>query len=512
MTELSGHNPRTGALLPKTVEETSLHDLDEDLRKASDVRSRCAASASSSRITWLQAVGEDLESFRNELVALADDETALGEARLNGELDRTIAQIKLFVDVLRDGSFAGVVIDSADEAARPELRRGLRAVGPVGVWAASNFPFAFGVIGGDTVSALAAGCPVIVKAHPSQPVLSARIGEIVTDALRMAGAPKGVFAVVHGMPAGDALITDPRLDAAAFTGSVRGGRALFDLAFGRPRPIPFYGELGSINPVVVTPAAARTHPDEIADGLLASATLGVGQFCTKPGLVFVPTACGIAERASSRVGDAQAGVMLNAGMRSGFLTGASRLADLDGVDVSLPGEDVDEAGFWVQPRVAVASWDAFQQKRDILTQECFGPLTVVVEYDDVEQLLDALSMLEGSLTGTIHGIADDPDDAAVAADVVAVLQDKVGRLVWNGWPTGVAVAWAMQHGGPYPASTNSSTTSVGAASIARFLRPVTFQSFPEGLLPEHLQDAHLRGVIRRDGRPQIVPGEGGDGA
>ena len=377
-------------------------------------------------------------------------------------------------------------------------------MGPVGVWAASNFPFGFGVIGGDTVSALAAGCPVIVKAHPSQPALSAMIGAVVSTALEHADAPAGVFCLIHGMDAGAALITDHRIRAAAFTGSVRGGRALLDLASGRPDPIPFFGELGSINPVFITPSAATARAGEIAEGLVASATQGVGQFCTKPGLVFVPEESDITQRVVDAFRSAAPGAMLNRAMRDAFTSGAEARATLDGVSLVESAHHVPAEGAWVAPRVAVASLATYLSDVDLLAAECFGPLTVLIEYPTADALLEAARTIPGCLTATIHG-QDGDDDGTLCANLVDVLQDTAGRLIWNGWPTGVAVAWAMQHGGPYPASTAPASTSVGATAIHRFLRPVTYQSFPSDLIPVHLRDPELRGMLRRDGKPEIHP-------
>jgi acyl-CoA reductase-like NAD-dependent aldehyde dehydrogenase len=502
MTSLAGIDPRTGLPVGEPIAATSLKQLDRLLSAANRDRAVCASSPASTRIRWLLSIAEALESQRSALVDAGDRETALGMSRLNGELDRTIAQIRLFIDVLTDGSFLNVIIDDADPQAwpapRPELRRGLRALGPVGVWAASNFPFAFGVVGGDTVSALAAGCPVIVKAHPSQPVLSEMIGSAVAAGLEHAGAPEGAFSLVHGMDAGIGLVTDPRLQGAAFTGSLGGGRALFDLACGRPDPIPFFGELGSINPVFITPLAAEDRPREIADGLVASATLGVGQFCTKPGLVFVPEGSEIPRLVIDAFIGSAPGAMLNASMRDSFTLGAQERASISGVSVFESAEPAPADGAWVVPRVAVSSLATYLAHREHFTEECFGPLTILVEYPEPDALIDAARTIPGCLTATIHG-QDDVADAQLCAQLVDVLQDIAGRLIWNGWPTGVAVAWGMQHGGPYPASTAPTSTSVGAMAIQRFLRPVTYQGFLASLVPPHLRDDHLRGIVRRNG-------------
>jgi NADP-dependent aldehyde dehydrogenase len=452
------------------------------------------------------AIASVLADEAHDLVEEADQQTALGTARLAGELERTLIQIAHFADVLADGSYLQVVIDDADPqarpAARPALRRGMRPVGPVAVWAASNFPFAFGVIGGDSVSALAAGCPVIVKAHPSQPALSERLSAAVSRGLRDAGAPDGAFSVVHGMPAGAALIMDRRIRAGAFTGSERAGRALLDLACSRPDPIPFFGELGSVNPVVVTPAAA-TRADEIAEGLVSSVTLGAGQFCTKPGIAFVPAGSGIREAVAQRIEETAAVAVLNGAIQRSYENGVGSLAALSGVSAVTAASPLPAAGAWVTPWAAFVSVSDFLSTPSAYAEECFGPAVVLVEYSDPSELVAAVSVLPGCLAAAIHGDSSALHDRELCSRLGALLQEKAGRLVWNGWPTGVAVTWAMQHGGPYPSSTNAATTSVGAAAITRFLRPVVWQGFPADLLPHYLRDDALTGVIRWNGHAQM---------
>jgi NADP-dependent aldehyde dehydrogenase len=321
------------------------------------------------------------------------------------------------------------------------------------------------------------------------------VAQIVTAALRDAGLPAGAFAVIHGVTAGTVALQDPRVRAAAFTGSVAGGRALFDLASGRPDPIPFYGELGSINPVVVTPRAVAERRDAIADGLVASFTQGVGQFCTKPGLVFVPAGSGLTEAVTERVAGTTSAPMLGPRLRDAFTRGRDALTGADGVRELASGSAAPDAGAWAQPVVYGTDTSVFQTDPERLRTECFGPATVLVEWADADDLKAALRHLEGSLTATIHAAAD--DDEALLADVLPALTDQAGRVIWNGWPTGVAVTWAMQHGGPYPSSTAAQTTSVGSASVARFLRPVSYQDLPDRLLPPELQEANPLGIVRR---------------
>jgi NADP-dependent aldehyde dehydrogenase len=476
---------------------------------ADAARAALDAAGIPGRAALLREMAAGLEASADELIEVADAESALGEPRLRGELARTAFQLRLFAEALEEGSWLSVTIDHADPSARPvprpDLRRMLVPLGVVGVFGASNFPLAFSVPGGDTASALAAGCPVVVKAHPAHPDLSERCARIMRAAAEKAGLPADVVQIVHGQEAGVALVTDPRVKAVGFTGSVRGGRALFDIARSRPEPIPFYGELGSLNPVVVTPAAAAERTEDIATGLAGSFTLGVGQFCTKPGLVFVPggeAGDRLTDLMARSVADVVPGAMLTDGIRQAFRSGLTEREALPGVRVVASGADGDGDGDerTVSARLlaAPAALLSDAAAAELLLDECFGPVTVLVSYDDEAQLLSALDRLPGSLTGTVHAGAEGDD---VAAQAGARLRDRVGRVVWNGYPTGVAVTWAMQHGGPYPSATESATTSVGTAAMQRFLRPVTYQGTPSGLLPEALRDDNPLGLPRRvDGR------------
>jgi NADP-dependent aldehyde dehydrogenase len=427
---------------------------------------------------------------------VADRETALGEQRLNGELTRTCFQLRLFAEALDEGSYVEATIDHAGPTPmgpRPDVRRMLVPLGPVAVFGASNFPLAFSVPGGDTASALAAGCPVVVKAHPSHPATSQLCFDLMTAAARSAGAPDGTLGLVHGQQAGADLVAHPAIRAVGFTGSYRGGRALFDIANRRPDPIPFYGELGSLNPLVITPAAASERTDEIAEGLVGSFTLGTGQFCTKPGLAFVPAGeAGERLRAamSERVRALGAATMLNAGIQEAFDEGVRGIGDLPGVEVAASGE-----GPAVLFAVGAADFGG------PLLEECFGPATVLVTYAGEDELLTALGTLDGNLTATIH---TGEDETGLPARLATVLREKAGRLVWNGFPTGVAVSPAMNHGGPHPATTNPLHTSVGTTSIRRFLRPVAWQNAPEPLLPPELRDA-TAGIPRRVNGTLTIP-------
>lgn len=436
------------------------------------------------RADWLDALAGALEADRAGLVALAHQETHLSEARLDGEVTRTAAQLRFFAGVVREGAYLEAVVEAPDPSLippRPDLRRMLRPLGPVAVYAASNFPFAFSVLGNDTASALAAGCPVVVKAHPAHPELSRRTAALAGQVL-----PAGWFALVEGMDAGVALVQHPGVRAAGFTGSVRGGRALFDLAVSRPEPIPFYGELGSINPVVVTRAAAEERAPGIGAGLVASFTRDAGQYCTKPGLVFVPDGAGVEDAVRAALADAPASRQLTPAMADGFARGvddrAARAAEV------LTGAAADGES---TPTVLVVDAQAFLTDPETLLAECFGPVTVLVRYRDGD-LDPLLGTLEPSLTATIHRGADE-DVSALAERLIPV----AGRLLFDGWPTGVAIGWAQHHGGGWPSTTASIHTSVGATAIRRWLTPIAYQDAPEHVLPLELRDANPLGIPRR---------------
>ncbi len=460
----------------------------------------------SGRGVLLTAMADELDVAGDALIAAADAETGLGVPRLTGELARTSGQLRLFAQVLREGSYLDVRIDPADPAAgppRPDLRRMNVPIGLAAVYSASNFPLAFGVAGGDTASALAAGCPVVVKAHPLHPETSELALAALRAGARKAGLLEDVVHVVHGMSAGIDLIEHPLVKAAGFTGSVAGGRHLHDLAKARPEPIPFYGELGSLNPLVITPGAASARGREIASGLIASATLGAGQFCTKPGLVLVPaTDSGrdLIEAMAGHLAEVAPQVLLSDGIRDGYATGVGERTALPGVTVAAtgkPGTNREAVARLLTARVGLLH---DREAGELLLAECFGPLTVVLTYSGEDELLAALTSASGNLTAALHS---EPGEEDLAGRLLTTLRDRAGRLVFNGYPTGVAVGWAQQHGGPYPAATEPATTSVGAAAVLRWLRPVAYQDAPEALLPEALRDGNPWKLPRRiDGVPQ----------
>ncbi|TGZ15331.1 aldehyde dehydrogenase [Streptomyces sp. S816] len=493
---LRGISPRTGEPVGDPVAVSTATDVDAAARAAARAFPVWSAVPAADRARALDAAADALDAARDELVAVADAETALGAVRLTGEVGRTSGQLRLFAEVLRDGGHVQAVLTPADPATgRPDIRRMRQAIGPVAVFSASNFPFAFSVAGGDTASALAAGCPVVVKAHEGHPATSAAVARVVAGALREAGAPEGVLGLVTGFEAGAALVNHPAVKAAGFTGSQSGGRALYDLAAARPEPIPFYGELGSVNPVVVLPGAAAERAPEIAQGYAQSLTLGTGQFCTNPGLLFVPEDGALVDAVAAEVGAATTGAMLTSRIRDGYRARVAELdetADLHLLAAGGAGGD----SFAVAPRVWRLSLKSFADRLDTLAEECFGPAGLVVTYPDLDSLTEILAALPGSLTGSVHATAG---DAAAAARVVTALRHRVGRLIHNGWPTGVAVCWAMHHGGPWPSTTAPLHTSVGATAIDRWLVPISYQDWPDDLLPPELQDANPLGVPRRVG-------------
>ncbi|MEV7510790.1 aldehyde dehydrogenase (NADP(+)) [Streptomyces sp. NPDC090085] len=494
-------DPRTGKQREQVAVEATPHEVDEAVRAAHAARGALADAPA--RAAFLRAAAALLDESAAHVIEAADAETALGPGRLTGELARTSGQLRAFADAVDEGSHLDIRIDRADPTLsppRPELRRYKVPLGVVAVYAASNFPLAFSVPGGDTASALAAGCPVVVKAHPDHPATSELCASLLRRAAVAAGLPADVVRVVHGFDAGLELIRHPLVSAAGFTGSVRGGRALFDAAAARPVPIPFHGELGSLNPVVVTPAAAAERAEEIGAGLAGSVTLGVGQFCVKPGLVLVPEGTDgdrLATELTKALGETEPGVLLDHRMRENFVSGVRERAALPGVEAPVTpgsgGEHTVGAGYLSVSAADLLAGEGYE----LLLEECFGPVTVVVRYAGQDEADAVLGRLSGNLSATLQLSAA---EAAGAPGPARALIERVtalaGRIVVNGWPTGVAVAPAQHHGGPYPAATSHST-SVGATAIERWLRPVAYQSMPDALLPPELREANPLGLPRR---------------
>lgn len=443
---------------------------------------------------FLETIAENIEAIGEDLISRAAAETGLGAERLRGERARTIGQLRLFANVVRQGDFRGVRIDSALPDREPLPRADIRLrqipLGPVAVFGASNFPLAFSVAGGDTASALAAGCPVIVKAHNAHPGTSELVGQAITQAVRDLDLHPGVFSLVYGAGAsiGQALAADPAIKAIGFTGSRAGGTALMRTAAARPEPIPVYAEMSSINPVYVFPGALDGDVEALARGYVTSVTGSSGQLCTSPGLLFVPAgepgdrlAAAVATAIAEQVGQ----TMLSPGIASSWQQGHDSfeaVADVELIGRGLAGATANAPA----PAVFGANLDVFTENK-ALHEEIFGAASLVVRYKEVEDLLEATKKLEGQLTASVHATVG---DYTSVAPLIPVLERKVGRIILNGWPTGVEVGHAMVHGGPFPATSDSRTTSVGTLAINRFLRPVSYQNFPGQLLPGVLQDAN----------------------
>ncbi|MFI2228644.1 aldehyde dehydrogenase family protein [Nocardia testacea] len=498
-------DPRTGTAEPTELAATPREVVARLGAAAGAAHPVLIAEGRPGRAALLTEIADRLEARGAQIVAAADRETALGTGRLRGELIRTCYQLRMFAEVITEGSYLEAVIDHAGEnpvGTTPDLRSLLVPIGPVAVFGASNFPLAFSVPGGDTAAALAAGCPVVVKAHSSHLRTSALCAEAISEAVAARGLPAGVFAVVYGQQAGIDLVTHPAITAVGFTGGHGGAAALRAAIATRPDPIPFYGELGSVNPLIITPAAAADRPRTLGAGLVESATLGGGQFCTKPGLVLVPGSSGgdaVLAAIGTALGARDAQVLLNEGIARTYRDRAPRSAAAGATTITGRAPDEAETGFAVAAQAIVV--DA-PDLSDELLEECFGPLFVVVRYRDDAELQTVLTRLPGSLAATIHGgpAADPVRDAAAT-----VLGQRSGRVLFDSYPTGVAVVWAQQHGGPWPA-TDTQFTSVGATAIRRFLRPLAFQSAPEPLLPEELRDGPAPVPRRVDGRLVLPAG------
>jgi len=458
--------------------------LDAALDRAAGFR----APASASRGKFLRQIAAEVNALGDELIQVCHEETSLDADRLRGERSRTTNQLEMFAELIEEGSWVDARIDTAlperKPVPKPDLRRVLHPLGPVAVFCASNFPLAFSVAGGDTASALAAGCAVVVKPHPGHPRTSSLVGGAVQKAAAETGMPEGVFHLVNdvSVEAGTALVVHPAIKAVGFTGSLQAGRALFNLAAGRPDPIPVFVEMSSLNPLVVMPGALRERQAEIIRGLTGSVTLGVGQFCTKPGVVLGLRGPEL-ERFETGLADAFANVpaarMLHRGIEE-------RLAG------SL-GKTQDFIRFSGAAHLLVASAEDFKTS-EVLREEIFGPATLIIECADQTQLLDIAQTLDGQLTATVYLTADEHE---TSRPLLEILAQKVGRLIINGYPTGVEVCPSMQHGGPYPATADSRFTSVGTAAIQRFARPVCYQSFPEALLPPELHNANRCRIWRQ---------------
>jgi alpha-ketoglutaric semialdehyde dehydrogenase len=497
--EIRGFDPVAGTALEPPYRHGDTTHVDAACAAAAAAFDVYRATTSEQRARFLERIADNVEALRDALVARASAETGLPPQRIAGEVGRTTGQLRLFAEVLREGSWNGARIDPAQPQRaplpRPDIRQRAVPLGPVAVFGASNFPLAFSVAGGDTASALAAGCPVVVKAHDAHPGTSELVGRAVTAAVSASGLPSGTFSLlfIPGRGLGATLVTDPRIKAVGFTGSRSGGTALVAAATGRPEPIPVYAEMSSINPVFLFDGALASRGVDLGRAFVGSLTMGSGQFCTNPGLVIAVDGPGLDTFiASARDALVQAGAtpMLTPAIAESYADGVAAL-DED-ADLVVRGAAGDER---TTCRAALFSTDATTFRRsEALQAEVFGASSLVVRCADVAEVASVAADLEGQLTATLHVDESDYDDAA---GLLPVLELKVGRILFNGWPTGVEVGHAMVHGGPSPATSDSRTTSVGACAIERFLRPVAYQDVPKALLPSAIADGNPDGLWRR---------------
>ncbi len=501
-------DPSTGADLEPVYGESGPEEVDRAAALAWEAFGAYRRTTPEVRALFLEAIADEIEKVADVLSERVQAETGLPAARVAGETARTTGQLRLFASVVRDGSWSQARIDTPDPdrspLPKPDVRQRSIPIGPVAVFGASNFPLAFSVAGGDTASALAAGAPVVVKGHPAHPGTSEIVGRAVRAAVRRHQLPEGTFSLLQGTSnqLGSALVTDPRIRAVGFTGSRRGGLALVDAAQRRSVPIPVYAEMSAVNPVIVLPGALADRGPAIGTAFVGSVTGSAGQLCTKPGLLFAldgPDVDDFVQAAAAAVVDTVTAPMLNPAIAHAYAEGVSKVASSTGVMAVAEGSrdpDVAHAG---TPRLFLTTGDVFVAEPH-LHDEVFGPAAVIVRVRDAAQLLEIVDGLEGQLTATVHA-AD--SDRALAADLLDRLELIAGRVLFNGWPTGVEVGHAMVHGGPYPATSAPATTSVGSRAIERFLRPVAYQDVPEGVLPPELQADNPLGAFRRvDGQPE----------
>jgi 2,5-dioxopentanoate dehydrogenase len=493
-------NPATGEKLMPTFCSAAAAEVDEAVQKAAEAFASYVAATGKAKAAFLRRIADGLDAHKEELAQRAHLETALPIPRLTGEVGRTSGQMRLFATVVEEGSWVNARIDPAlperQPLPRPDLRSMLRALGPVVVFGASNFPLAFSVAGGDTASALAAGCPVIVKAHPAHPGTSEIAGRIIADAASAEGLHPGVFSLVFdaGVEAGTALVRHPLVRAVAFTGSLRAGRALMDLAAARPDPIPCFTEMSSGNPVFVLPGALRKGPGALAASLFGSFTLGAGQFCTKPGIVLMPgspESASFVKELEKLVDEAQPYTLLTPGIAREYGRATQERASTAPIAAKAARPNPDHACL-VNAHLFTAKLEEFLGNPS-LADEIFGPDTLLVRCDSTTDYLRAARALDGHLTATILG---DEEDLATNLELIQILERKAGRVIFNGFPTGVEVCHAMVHGGPYPSTSDPRFTSVWSLAIYRFARPVCFQGFPPALLPAELQDGNPLGIRR----------------
>ncbi|VVO35835.1 aldehyde dehydrogenase (NADP(+)) [Pseudomonas fluorescens] len=494
---LHSHDASSGEALPYSFMQATGEEVDAAAQAAAAAYPAFRNLPASRRAEFLEAIAAQLDALDDEFIALVTRETALPTGRIQGERGRTSGQMRLFAQVLRRGDFYGARIDRALPERQPMPRGDLRqyriGVGPVAVFGASNFPLAFSTAGGDTAAALAAGCPVVFKAHSGHMATAEQVADAIIRAAELTGMPKGVFNMIYGAGVGEALVKHPAIQAVGFTGSLKGGRALCDMAAARPQPIPVFAEMSSINPVLVLPEALRVRGEKIASELAASVVLGCGQFCTNPGLVIgirSPEFSAFMEHLSALMAEQPEQTMLNAGTLDSYGKGVQALHAHPGIS-HLAGRE--QQGRQARPQLFKADVSLLLNGDPLLQEEVFGPTTVLVEVADKAELQRALQSLHGQLTATLIAEAA---DLHTHGEVLPLLEQKVGRVLFNGYPTGVEVCDAMVHGGPYPATSDARGTSVGSLAIERFLRPVCYQNCPDALLPDALKNANPLGINR----------------
>lgn len=499
-THVQGVNPATGAMLEEKFSVATVDNVDEALKKAGSAFKQFKNSGNETRASFLEAIADEMEALGDFLVQRASAETGLPEARIIGERGRTTGQLRMFANYIREGSYVEATIDTAvpdrTPIPKPDLRKMMVPLGPVVVFGASNFPLAYSVAGGDTAAAFAAGCPIIVKAHPGHPGTSALVGMAVRKAAEANNLPDGVFSLLYdsGFAVGKALVEHPLTAAVGFTGSAAGGRALFDIAAARPKPIPVFSEMGSINPSILLPQSLESRAEQIANTYAGSITLGVGQFCTNPGLIIAINGEGLdqfIDHLRDGIRATTPGTMLHAGISEAYRTKSKEMMAESGVSV-LQQAHAEAGEAEARPAIAKATGADFIASPK-LHEEVFGPFSLIIECEDADELLACVASLEGQLTTTVHG---NTDELAEYDEILNELRERAGRVIFNGVPTGVEVCPAMLHGGPYPATTDSRFTAVGIHSIKRFLRPVSFQDAPQAILPVPLRNDNPGGLWR----------------
>src|SRR6266498_2228461 len=494
-------NPATGEPLEPVFFAATASDVDQALSLAENAFDVFRQQAADTTASFLENIAAQILTVGDQLIARASAETGLPVPRLIGERTRTLDQLRMFAGMVREGSWVEAIIDlpqpERKPLPKPDLRRMLIGIGPVVVFGASNFPLAFSVAGGDTASAFAAGNPVIVKAHPAHPATSEMVARTIVSAAQETGMPDGIFSLLQGAShqLSIKVVQHPAAAAVGFTGSLNAGRAIFDAAMQRPTPIPVYAEMGSINPVFMLPGALREKADALAAGLQQSVTLGAGQFCTCPGLVVGLKDAAMdhfAEMVGALIEKSPPATMLHQGILRTYRESVQRLKQMNGLWARQALKTADEDKTEGEATLFATDAETFL-KNEELSEEVFGPTTVIVSCASRDEIMKVARNLRGHLTATIHGTAEDLEEFR---DLVNLLQKKVGRLVYNGFPTGVEVCAAMHHGGPYPATTDARATSVGAYAIKRFVRPVCFQNFPQDVLPAELQDKNHLAIWR----------------